>query len=126
MRDSERKTRRAAIRIAGLAIAATIICLSITKPPGATDAVLRPPTGYPQLLAIQDAPDYGEMCLPEPALESFTGRDESNLFAAIDHDSVHAAAQESGSTTRRRERLQRSHLLGRGITYLTHQESNRC
>jgi DNA-binding beta-propeller fold protein YncE len=86
---------RATVRAALLAISVAIICLSVTKPPGASDSVLRTPSGYPQLLAIQDLPDNAEMCLPE----TMPAKTESNLFAETGGDSVHAAAQDSGTPT---------------------------
>src|SRR5438552_18820481 len=66
----------------GLAIG--ILCL-------APDPVLRKPTGQPQLVSIEELPDYGEICMPEPA-DLQTAGINNNLFFAFEQ-TTYAAAQ---------------------------------
>lgn len=60
----------------------------------------RKPTGYPQLVSIQELPDVGEMCLPEPMdLQQTAGLKDDNLFSAFKETSAYAAGQSAGTTT---------------------------
>ena len=62
---------------------------------------LEPYTGY-QLASIQRFPDYGDMCVWEPntsAYDRIAASQDENLFSALQHGSVQAAAQEAGKMT---------------------------
>src|SRR5260370_25781315 len=50
--------------------------------------------GSPRLVSIEELPDYGEICAPEPANHSpsmIAALEENNLFAALPETSVHEA-----------------------------------
>ena len=58
--------------------------------------------GSARLVSIQQAPDVGEMCLPESAStdsNQIPALQENNLFAALRERSVYAASQDTGQTT---------------------------
>jgi hypothetical protein len=56
--------------------------------------------GSPRLVSIEELPDYGEICAPEPAGHSSSmiaageDKEENNLFRAFQETSVHAATAE--------------------------------
>ena len=85
----------------GLAIG--ILCLSTIEQMDlkmAPDPVVRKPTGQPQLVSIEELPDYGEICMPEPA-DLQTAGINNNLFSAFEQ-TTYAAAQgaATGDVTR--------------------------
>ena len=101
----ERKMGRRAIfagtLVITVGIAIGIFCLSTIEQlefRTAPDPALRKPTGYPQLVSIQELPDSGELCLPEPAnLHLTAGLQDNNLFSAF-QETAYAAAQGAGIT----------------------------
>src|SRR5213592_3379729 len=58
--------------------------------------------GSPRLVSIQEVPDYGEICAPEPQSRSasmIAALEEKNLLTAFRETAVHAASPETGDTT---------------------------
>jgi hypothetical protein len=55
-------------------------------------------TGSARLVAIQEFPDFGDVCNMEPAAPD-TSPGEENLFSAFAEPAAHAAPQSSGETT---------------------------
>src|SRR5713226_6284254 len=88
MHKQKNKGRGAILPVAvGLGI--VVFGLSTVERPG-----FRQPTGYPQLVSIQDLSNDAEWCPPPaPALP-----EDANLFAAFGGTSVYAGSQESGQT----------------------------
>jgi 6-phosphogluconolactonase (cycloisomerase 2 family) len=57
------------------------------------------PTGYPQLVSVQQLPDYGDICEWPADRSSLTVlQEEANLFGALRGNSVYAASQDGGTT----------------------------
>ena len=84
-----------AIFVGVLTIAIGLVYLSWVN----SDSSLRKPTGYPQLVSIQELPDLAEMCPPfEPARADFAASPDDNLFAALEGTSAHAATAGAGDT----------------------------
>src|SRR5206468_8777323 len=57
--------------------------------------------GSPRLVSVQEVPDYGEICAPEPPSRNasmIAALQERNLFASFRETAVHAASLETGAT----------------------------
>ena len=57
--------------------------------------------GSPRLVSVQEVPDYGEICAPEPPSRNasmIAALQEKNLFASFQETAVHAASPETGDT----------------------------
>src|SRR5437870_8652032 len=57
--------------------------------------------GSPRLVSIEELPDYGEICAPEPPSRNasmIAALEDKNLFAAFQQTSVHAPSPETGDT----------------------------
>ena len=69
------------------------------RPPSETD--FRQPTGYPQLISLQELPDSGDKCLLDSAPEAtaIAGGQERSLFSAFEEIPAYAATPEAGGTT---------------------------
>src|SRR5262249_45383633 len=87
MHKQKNSVRRAILPLAAVLVAIAF-CLSVVERP-----ISRQPTGYPQLVSIQDLSTDGDWC-PPPASSTA----ETNLFAAFGETSVLAGSQESGET----------------------------
>jgi 6-phosphogluconolactonase (cycloisomerase 2 family) len=62
-----------------------------------TDSPWAPGTGQPQLVSIQQLPDYGELCTwGDGPSSSVSFSSEDNLFSAFEGASAHAAAEGDG------------------------------
>ena len=59
---------------------------------------LRPATGSPQLVSVQQLPDYGEMCQWPDVDPNLAATQKENLFAALHQRPVYAASQDGGQT----------------------------
>jgi 6-phosphogluconolactonase (cycloisomerase 2 family) len=83
------QNRRRAIILVTVGLFAALLGLStVERPP------VRQPTGYPQLVSIQDLPAQPDWCPPESVVA-----DDTNLFAAFESSIAHAA-DETGIITR--------------------------
>src|SRR5262245_2314044 len=82
----QKNSVRRAILATTTALVMVVFCLSVVQRPS-----LRQPTGYPQLVSIQDLQTDGEWCPPPPPSTA-----DANLFAAFGETSVLAGSQESG------------------------------
>src|SRR5437867_3013100 len=54
--------------------------------------------GSPRLVSVQEVPDYGEICAPEPPSRNasmIVALQEKNLFASFQETAVHAASPET-------------------------------
>src|SRR5215471_602695 len=80
------QNRRRAIVPVTAGLLAVLFWLSTVERPS-----VRQPTGYPQLVSIQDLPQP-DWCQPEPVMP------DSNLFGAFGFSAVHAGSQASGET----------------------------
>ena len=102
----ETSNGRRAVLAGIVAIAIGIFCLSIVERsqfPTEWETGLRKPAGYPQLVSVQELPDYGDMCQMDLSsdISSITRLEqarleEGSLFDAFQEQSVYA---QDGVTT---------------------------
>ena len=99
MRVGRNGGRRAILAVAGT-IAMVVFCLAAVERLGLlpdNESGSRKPTGYPQLVSVQELPAYGEVCQPPDRAELLAASHEANLLAALE-EKVYAASQGGGET----------------------------
>src|SRR5438094_7938323 len=100
MRAQKTKRKRAVFAALVLMTACTLLLAlvgertNLRNPSG-------PSLGSPRLVSIQEVPDYGEICAPEPqsSASMIAALQEKSLFASFQETAVHAASPETGDTT---------------------------
>ncbi len=89
----KRNNGRSMALAAVLAIVVSISCWSLVE-----RQELRPATGSPQLVSVQQLPDYGEICQWPDVDPNLAATQKENLFAALQQRPVYAASQNGGQT----------------------------
>ena len=96
------KTKRNRAIFAALVLMAA--CTLLLAPVGERSNLKNPSgssLGSPRLVSVQEVPDYGEICAPEPPSRNasmIAALQEKNLFASFQETAVHAASPETGDT----------------------------
>ncbi|PYS15327.1 MAG: hypothetical protein DMG17_15010 [Acidobacteria bacterium] len=96
------KTKRNSVIFAALVLMAA--CTLLLALVGERSNLKNPsgsPLGSPRLVSVQEVPDYGEICAPEPPSRNasmIAALQEKNLFASFQETAVHAASPETGDT----------------------------
>src|SRR5438034_7274292 len=100
MRAQKAKRNRAIVRAFALMTTCTLLLVLIEKRPDLKISS-KPSLGSPRLVSIEELPDSGEICAPEPPSRNasmIAALEDKNLFAAFRETSVHAASPETGDT----------------------------
>src|SRR2546422_9144181 len=100
MRAQKAKRNRAIFAALALMTTCTLLLVLIEKRPDLKN-LSGSFLGSPRLVSIEEFPDSGEICAPEPPNRSasmIAALEDKNLFAAFQETSVHAASPETGDT----------------------------
>jgi DNA-binding beta-propeller fold protein YncE len=100
MRGAEIKRRRG-IAAATVLIATVTFSLWTLHRQTKLESASGSPLGSPRLISIQELPDFGEMCAPEPPSHSpsvVAALEQKSLFAVFNETRAYAASQEGGET----------------------------
>src|SRR5881628_3288655 len=101
MRAQKAKRNRAIVRAFALMTTCTLLLLVLIEKRPDLKISSKPSLGSPRLVSIEELPDSGEICAPEPPSRSasmIAALEDKNLFAAFQETSVHAASPETGDT----------------------------
>src|SRR2546426_423821 len=100
MRAQKAKRNRAIFAALALMTACTLLLVLIGKRPDLKNSS-GSSLGSPRLVSIEELPDSGEICAPEPPRRNasmIAALEDKNLFAAFQETSVFAASPETGDT----------------------------
>ena len=99
MRAEKNKRKRTIFAALVLMAACTLLLLTVQR--STFESTSGSVSGAPRLVSIEELPDYGQMCAPEPGgrgSSMIAALEENNLFAAFQDKPVHAASLEAGDT----------------------------